>query len=75
MYSYLSRAETYYDNADSNSDCGYISYLLWGGKAGLRWSRNKLKKLGLIEAEANPSIASSYPGEKAKDIVSPALLD
>ncbi len=43
MYSYLSRAETYYDNADSTSDCGYISYLLWGGKAALGWSRKKLR--------------------------------
>jgi len=49
MYSYLSRAETYYDNADSSSDCGNISYLLWGGKAALGWSRNKLKELGLLE--------------------------
>lgn len=49
MYSYLSRAETYYDNADSTSDCGYISYLLWGGKAALAWSRNKLNELGLAE--------------------------
>ena len=28
MYSYLSRAEVYYDQADSTSDCGYTSYLL-----------------------------------------------
>jgi len=49
MYSYLSRAETYYDNADETSDCGYISYLLWGGKAAFSWSRNKLKELGLLE--------------------------
>jgi len=47
MYSYLSRAETYYDNADSQTDCGYISYLLWGGKSALSWSRNKLESLGL----------------------------
>ena len=68
MFSYLSRAETYYDNADSTSDCGYISYLLWGGKAGLGWSKNKLRELGLLEeAESNPSIPnSSYPGEIAK---------
>jgi hypothetical protein len=46
MHSFLKRAETYYDNADSNSDCGYISYLLWGGKAALGWSRNKLRELG-----------------------------
>jgi hypothetical protein len=51
MYSYLSRAETYYDNADSQNDCGYISYLLWGGKSALGWSRNKLKELGLLELE------------------------
>ena len=48
MFSYLSRAETYYDNADSTSDCGYISFLLWGGKAGLGWSKNKLRELGLL---------------------------
>jgi hypothetical protein len=51
MHSYLSRAETYYDNADSNSDCGYISYLLWGGKAALGWSRNKLKELGELDED------------------------
>lgn len=75
MYSYLSRAEAYYDETDMNA-CGTISFLLWGGKAGLAWSRNKLRELGLLtETEANPSIPnSSYPGEKAKDIVAPALL-
>jgi len=51
MHSYLSRAETYYDNADSTSDCGYISYLLWGGKAALGWSRNKLRELGELDEE------------------------
>jgi hypothetical protein len=49
MYSYLSRAKTYYDNADTN-DCGNISYLLWGGLAALRWSESKLKQLGKLEA-------------------------
>lgn len=49
MHSYLSRAENYYDDADSTSDCGYISYLLWGGKAALGWSRNKLRELGELE--------------------------
>ena len=48
MYSYLSRAEEYYDEGDSKA-CGTISYLLWGGKAGLRWSESKLKELGEIE--------------------------
>ncbi len=33
MYSYLSRAEAYYDESDMNA-CGTISFLLWGGLAG-----------------------------------------
>ena len=68
MHSYLSRAEVYYDETDTSA-CGTISYLLWGGKAALSWSRNKLRELGLLEeTEAvNPSIpASTYPGEAAK---------
>jgi hypothetical protein len=48
MYSYLSRAEEYY-NPDDNSACGTISYLLWGGLAAKRWSEAKLKELGIFE--------------------------
>lgn len=44
MYSYLSRAEEYYDEGDTKS-CGYISYLLWGGKAAKRWAESKLKEI------------------------------
>ena len=78
MYSYLSRAETYYDETDTTA-CGTISYLLWGGKSALSWSRNKLRELGeLIENEgegANPSIPNStYPGEIASGSISPALI-
>ena len=47
MYSYLSRAQEYYDEGDKEA-CGTISYLLWGGKAGLRWSESKVKELGEI---------------------------
>ena len=47
MYSYLSRAEEYYDEGNTEA-CGTISYLLWGGKAGLRWAESKLKELGEI---------------------------
>ena len=43
MYSYLSRAQEYYDEGDTTS-CGYISYLLWGGKSALRWAESKLKE-------------------------------
>ena len=48
MYSFLSRAEEYYDEGDTKA-CGTISYLLWGGKAGLRWAESKLKQLGELE--------------------------
>jgi hypothetical protein len=48
MYSYLSRAEEYYDEGNTKA-CGTISYLLWGGKAAKRWSESKLKELGLLE--------------------------
>ncbi len=48
MYSYLSRAEEYYDEGDSSA-CGTISYLLWGGKAALRWSTSKLKELDKLD--------------------------
>jgi len=48
MHSYLSRAEHDYDPNDSTA-CGTISYLLWGGKAGLAYTRRKLKELGELE--------------------------
>jgi len=50
MYSYLSRAETYY-NPDDTEACGTISYLLWGGLAAKRWSESKLKELDLFNQE------------------------
>jgi hypothetical protein len=48
MYSYLSRAETYYDPNDTTA-CGTISFLLWGGLAGKRWAEAKLKAAGILE--------------------------
>lgn len=67
MFSYLSRAEAYYDENDMNA-CGTISFLLWGSFAGKRWAESKLKELGLlnagfVELETAVSVASSYPGE------------
>ena len=47
MYSYLSRAEEYYDEGDTKA-CGTISYLLWGGLAGKRWAESKLKELNQL---------------------------
>ena len=74
MYSYLSRAEVYYDETDTEA-CGTISYLLWGGKSALSYSRNKLKELGLLEeAEGQPSVSSTYPGQAASGSIAPATL-
>ena len=44
IYSYLSRAEAYYD-ASKPEACGTISYLLWGGKSMKNWVESKLKGL------------------------------
>lgn len=44
IYSFLSRAETYYKEGE-NKTCGTISYLLWGGKSMKNWTESKLKGL------------------------------
>ncbi len=44
MFSYLSRAEVYYNPKDTEA-CGTISYLLWGGKSAKTWAESKLKEL------------------------------
>ncbi len=44
MKSFLSRHEENYD-PNATTTCGTISYLLWGGKSGLRWATSKLKAL------------------------------
>ena len=48
MYSYLSRAEEYYDESDTKA-CGTISYLLWGGLAAKRYAAKKLREFGELE--------------------------
>ena len=58
MFSYLSRAGEYYDEGDSKA-CGTISYLLWGGKAGLRWAGSKLRELDMLEEDLKKPC---YPG-------------
>ena len=73
MYSYLSRAEVYYDENDTTA-CGTISYLLWGGKSALSWSRNKLNELGLLEEGEQPSVSSTYPGEAVSGSSIPPIL-
>jgi hypothetical protein len=83
MYSFLSRHAGDLESSTAYGDgCGKLMYDAWGGKAGLGWSRNKLRELGLLtETEVMPSIpASSYAGEPAKKkdkkdlIVAPALI-
>jgi len=59
MFSYLSRAQEDYDENDSKA-CGTISYLLWGGKAGLRWAGAKLKELDLIEEDLKKPCQAGY---------------
>lgn len=59
MFSYLSRAREDYDENDTKA-CGTISYLLWGGKAGLRWAGSKLKELDLIEEELKKPCYDGY---------------
>ena len=59
MFSYLSRAEEYYDEGN-NEACGTISYLLWGGKAGLRWAGSKLRELDLLEASLKEPCQAGY---------------
>lgn len=59
MFSYLSRAAEYYDESDTKA-CGTISYLLWGGKAGLRWAGSKLRELDLLEASLKEPCWEGY---------------
>ena len=59
MFSYLSRAQEDYDESDTKA-CGTISYLLWGGKAGLRWAGAKLKELDLIEEDLKKPCYDGY---------------
>jgi len=71
MHSYLSRAEEYYD-PNKSTECGTISYLLWGGKSAHGWSRNKLRELGLLEetkAETMLSYIGDLTEEEAKDLL------
>jgi len=49
IYSYLSRAEAYYD-ASKPMACGTISYLLWGGKSMKNWVESKLRGLDELES-------------------------
>ena len=75
MYSYLSRAEEYYDPSDTSA-CGTISYLLWGGKAGLRWAKyqapsrkqdpNKTRRLLRYAIHTLPTVTAMTAANSAR---------
>lgn len=52
IYSYLSRAEAYYDPTKPEA-CGTISYLLWGGKSMKNWVESKLKGLDELALDSD----------------------
>ena len=68
MYSYLSRAEEYYDESNTKA-CGTISYLLWGGLAGKRWAESKLKELDLFEGAIDVSGLAPYINEPSGSLI------
>ena len=47
MYNFLNRHAKNYDESDTSA-CGTISYLLWGGKAGLRWAEKVMREEGQL---------------------------
>ncbi len=80
MYSFVSRHEKDLEVSKSYSDgCGKLMMDAWGGLAGGRWAKSKLRELGLLEeTEAQPTTpGGSYAGEpagKKKKYISPALI-
>jgi len=75
MYSFLSRHAGDLESSKAFGDgCGYLMYQAWGGKAALSWAHNKLKGLGLVEADAAPTISSTYTGEGPTKVISPSTI-
>lgn len=57
MYSYLSRHKVDLETSTSYSDgCGLLMYDAWGGRAGLAWSKSKLRELGEIKEQTSNMI-------------------
>jgi len=76
MYSFVSRHEKDLEVSKSYSDgCGKLMMDAWGGLAGGRWAKSKLRELGELELESQPSVTSSYPGEVASGSIAPALIN
>ena len=76
MYSYVSRHEVDLENSKSYSDgCGKLMMDAWGGLGAGRWAKAKLKELGLLNEQSQPSIpGSSYAGEPASGSIAPATF-
>tara|TARA_R100000734_G_scaffold12595_1_gene9342 strand:- start:1006 stop:2589 length:1584 start_codon:yes stop_codon:yes gene_type:complete len=50
MHSFLARHESDLESSKSYSDgCGKLMYDAWGGKAGFRWAKSKLKEIGELD--------------------------
>ena len=64
IYSYLSRAEAYYD-ASKPEACGTISYLLWGGKSMKNWVESKLKGLDELAEVKDGKVVKSPKAPKS----------
>ena len=65
IYSYLSRAEAYYDPSKPEA-CGTISYLLWGGKSMKNWVESKLKGIDEL-AKVKDGVVSKSPKAPKSD--------
>ena len=67
MFSYLSRAEAFYDESDKEA-CGTISFLLWGGLSAKNWAESKINQLQLKEGVAHyTKDGKLYEGPTHKD--------
>jgi len=64
IYSYLSRAEAYYD-ASKPEACGTISYLLWGGKSMKNWVESKLRGLDELAEVKDGEVVKSPKAPKS----------
>ena len=66
-FSYLSRAEEYY-NPDDPEACGTISYLLWGGKPMKAWAERKINEVENNYKSKNQEMEKSFT-DKVVDVL------
>ena len=68
MYSYLERAEVYYDESDTEA-CGTISYLLWGGKAARRWAESIIREVEGEDFAKKKKKKKNYTYDETVDMI------